>query len=123
MVFGPRAQAIAGWVIVAIAFVHFAVTFIDYDAPSLRALWFVGSGFALLLIGGLNVVTGGLTDERFVDLRDLRLLTLTSDVCGIVLGALYVLLTHGTQPQGPVLVLLFAVTAALQLKRSTTARH
>ncbi len=33
-----KPQEYMGWAIVAIALVHFAVTFIDYDRPSLRAL-------------------------------------------------------------------------------------
>jgi hypothetical protein len=110
-------QEYAGWTIVAIAFVHFAVTFIDYDEPSLRALWFVGSGFALLLIGGLNVITGRLPLDDFTRLRELRMLTLISDTCGVLLGALYVFMTRGTQPQGPILVVLFAAAAVIQLRR------
>jgi hypothetical protein len=115
-----RAQTVSGWVIVAISFIHFGVTFIDYDAPSLRALWFVGSGFLLLLIGGLNVVTGRLDEALFAKFNELRHLTLLADVCGVTLGLLYVALTHAMQPQGPVLVALFAVAMATQLRRQRT---
>lgn len=114
---GQQVQRIAGWVIVAISFVHFAVTFVDYDALSLRAMWFVGSGFALLLIGGLNVVTSTLPPAVFAELRSLRTLTLLANGCGVALGVLYVILTRGTQPQGPVLVILFVVAAISQRRR------
>ncbi len=50
-------------------------------------------------------------------MHDLRALTLLSDACGVALGALYVYLTSATQPQGPVLVLLVASAAAVQLRR------
>jgi len=110
-------QRAAGWVVVVISFIHLAVTFVDYDAISLRALWFVGSGFALLLMGGLNVVTSALDGTTFVSLRGLRLLTLSANACGVTLGLLFVALTHGRQPQGPVLVLLFGVATLAQLGR------
>ena len=115
-----RVQRIAGWIMVVIAFIHLAVTFIDYDRLSLRALWFVGSGFALLLIGGLNVITSQLPSQPFAELKGLRSLTLVADLCGVSLGVLYVVLTSGRQPQGPVLVLLFALAGICQLQRDST---
>ena len=110
-------QRIAGWIIVAISFVHLGVTFVDYDQPSLRALWFAGSGFSLLLIGGLNVITAGLTDDEARGLKGLRVLTLVSDSCGVVLGTGFIVLTGGSQPQGPILVALFLVAGTSQLRR------
>lgn len=112
-----QVQLIAGWVTVVISFVHFGVTFIDYDHLSLGALWFIGSGFALLLIGGLNVITASLSPTLFSELRGLRTLTLVADACGCTLGSVYVVLTNGTQPQGPVLVILFLTAAVSQLCR------
>ncbi len=100
-----------------IAFVHLAVTFIDYDRLSLQSLWFVGSGFALLLIGGLNVITARVDPAAFDQLRSLRMLTLIADGCGVSLGGLYVVLTNGSQPQGPVLVVLFLIASISQLRR------
>lgn len=112
-----RFQRIAGWVVVAIGVVHLGVTFIDYDALTLRALWFVGSGFALLLIGGLNVITGSLAPQQFAEMRGLRFLTLASDGCGAALGILYIALTGGRMPQGPVLLVLFVLAGATQVSR------
>lgn len=112
-----KSQQYIGWSIVAISLVHFAVTFIDYDALSLRALWFVGSGFGLLLIGGLNVITGRLPLSQFAQMGELRALTLVADGCGVALGGLFVYMTSGSQPQGPVLVLLFGAAALIQLRR------
>ena len=46
-----RSQLVAGSIIVPIAVVDLAVTFVDHDALPLRALPFAGSRFALLPIG------------------------------------------------------------------------
>jgi hypothetical protein len=116
-------QRATGWTIVVISFIHLAVTFIDYDALSLRALWFVGSGFALLLIGGLNVITSSLDDASFCALVGVRALTLVANVCGVMLGLLYLWLTNGSQPQGPVLIVMFAIAAIAQLRRRATTPH
>lgn len=112
-----RVQRVAGWMIVAISFVHLGVTFVDYDRPSLRALWFAGSGFSLLLIGGLNVITAALTADEARRLAGLRALTLVSDICGVVLGIGFIMMTGGSQPQGPILVALFLTAALSQLSR------
>jgi hypothetical protein len=116
-------QRSAGWVIGLISLVHLLVTFADYDELSLRAIWFVGSGFALLLIGGLNIITAGLDDSSFSSLRALRALTLVANACGVALGSLFVILTSGRQPQGPILVLLFAIAAGAQLRRRVVSRR
>lgn len=97
--------------------IHLAVTFIDYDEVSLTALWFVGSGFALLLIGGLNLIVSTLAPERFAEIKPLRWLTLIANLCGVILGGLYIVLTNGSQPQGPILVILFAIALVSQLAR------
>ena len=36
--------------------VHVLLTFVQYDWPTLDALWFLGSRFFVLVSGGLNVV-------------------------------------------------------------------
>ena len=40
---------------------HIAMTFVQYESPTLDALWFIGSGFFVLLAGGINVVAAGVT--------------------------------------------------------------
>ena len=112
-----RVQQISGWLIVIIGLVHLTVTFIAFGRLSLSALWFAGSGFALLIIGGLNVVLSGLDDEMFGRLRTLRFLALMSDLGGVFLGLTFTGLTAGTEPQGPILTALFAVVAIAQMRR------
>jgi hypothetical protein len=110
-------QRTSGFIILAVGLIHLAVTFIDYDEVSLPALWFVGSGFALLLIGGLNLVVSTLEADRFTEMKPIRWLTVFSNLCGATLGFLYIILTGGSQPQGPILVLLFAIGIGSQLAR------
>lgn len=42
--------------IVALGLLHVSVTFYDYDGFSLEALWFAGTGVAIILAGFLNVI-------------------------------------------------------------------
>lgn len=42
--------------IIALGTLHVAFTFHDYDSFSMRALWFVGTGVAIILAGFLNLV-------------------------------------------------------------------
>jgi hypothetical protein len=108
-----RVQQVAGWIVVAIGFDHLGVTFVDYDTLSVEALWFAGTGFAILLIEAINVITSILREPQFTDLRGIRGLALIANACGATLGVVFVILTAARQPQGPLLVALF-VTALLR---------
>jgi CHASE2 domain-containing sensor protein len=99
------------WSIVLIGVLHVLVTFGGYDSPSLDALWFAGSGLAVILIGVLHVLSA--TAARHV--RAVGAVAAGSSVAGIVLATTFSVLTGWTEPQGPVLVLLFAVSGALTL--------
>lgn len=79
-------------------------------------------GLCSAVIGGLNVITANLDSRALSELGALRRLTLLSDVCGVILGLGYTVLTAGTQPQGPVLVVLFVVAASSQLRRTDEGR-
>jgi hypothetical protein len=41
--------------IITLGALHVLVTFVDYDEFSLRALWFAGTGVAIILAGFLNI--------------------------------------------------------------------
>ena len=49
------AYKICAWLIVALGGAHVLFTLHDYDEFSTRALWFCGSGLALVFAGFLNV--------------------------------------------------------------------
>jgi hypothetical protein len=42
--------------ITALGALHVLATFVDYDEFSLRAMWFAGTGLAIILAGFLNIV-------------------------------------------------------------------
>ena len=50
------AHKIVTGLIIALGVLHVAVTFHDYDSFSLRALWFAGTGVAIILAGFLNLI-------------------------------------------------------------------
>ncbi len=99
------AYKICAWLIVALGCAHVAFTFHDYDEFSLRAMWFAGSGLALVFAGFLNVAhlrSGG---------RDpvVRALTVLTDAaCALLFVAALSLMR---QPQVFVGASLFALAA------------
>lgn len=97
------AYKICSWLIVALGSAHLGFTFHDYDEFSLRAMWFAGSGLALVFAGFLNVAHLRCGD-RFV-----RALTVLTDaLCAVLFVAALSLMR---QPQVFVGVALFALAA------------
>ena len=87
---------------------HGALTAQNYDGFSLDAMWFLGSGIAVILAGFLNIAAIRVSD------RVVRLLCLTANLIFTPLfsAALYLL----AQPQvflGAVLFLGAAITATM----------
>ena len=99
------AYGICSWLIVALGAAHLGFTFHDYDEFSLDAMWFAGSGLALVFAGFLNVAhlrSGG--GDRVV-----RALTILTDaLCAVLFVAALSLMR---QPQVFVGVALFALAA------------
>jgi hypothetical protein len=103
----PRWLArIAGTLTVAVGLVHAAVGIAEYAWPSFEALWFHGSGMALLLIGALTVLAAS---ERAWPA--LAAVALASNLLGVALAVAFGTLSDWRQPQGPVLGALFVVGA------------
>src|SRR4051794_27060405 len=50
-----RVQLIASILVVILGLLHIAVTFHDFDHLSINAVWFAGSGVAIVLAGFLNI--------------------------------------------------------------------
>ena len=50
------AHKILTGIIIALGVLHVLVTFHDYDSFSVRAMWFAGTGVAIILAGFLNIV-------------------------------------------------------------------
>ena len=105
------AYKICSWLIVALGCAHLAFTFHDYDEFSLRAMWFAGSGLALVFAGFLNVAhlrAGG---------RDpvVRALTVLTDaLCAALFVAALSLMRQPQVFTGVALFAFAAVCAALK---------
>jgi hypothetical protein len=102
-----RLHAIGGVVLMVIGVAHVAVAFVEYRSPSLEALWFVGSGFFVLLAGGLNVVLSTALRDGAPGRRGLQLIALLANGAGTLLAGAFVWMTRGQQAQGIALLLLF----------------
>lgn len=99
------AYKICAWLIVALGAAHIIFTFHDYEEFSLDAMWFAGSGLALVFAGFLNVahVRAGGRDPV------VRALTIVTDAaCALLFAAA---LTLMRQPQVFVGLALFALAA------------
>ncbi len=105
------AYKICSWLIVALGCAHLAFTFHDYDSFSLDAMWFAGSGLALVFAGFLNVAhlrAGG--RDRVVR----ALAVLTDAACALLFVAALSLMRQPQVFVGVALFALAAVFAALQ---------
>ena len=104
-----KAYTACSWLIVALGCVHLAFTFHDYDAVSMRAFYFFGSGLTIIFAGFLNValIRDGGRD------RVTRALCLIADVtCALLFAAAIAIMR---QPQVFVGVALFAFAAVAAL--------
>jgi hypothetical protein len=88
---------------------HIAFTLHDYDDFSLDALWFAGSGLAIVFAGFLNLV---LAKDAGKDRLLLTLGLITNLVCAVLFGAALSLMR---QPQVFLGVLLFVFATATTL--------
>ncbi len=102
------------YLIVALGLLHLAFTFHDYDAFTLRALWFAGAGFAILFAGFLNLIVLRLAGR---DALARTLCVVTNLICAGLFGAALWLMQ---QPQVFVGVLLFTVAAIVSLAARTS---
>lgn len=63
-----RALAVAGGLTVVVGLVHLGVAAAQFRALSLDALWFAGSGLAVILIGVLSLLAQSVAVSRAVPL-------------------------------------------------------
>ncbi len=97
-----RLLGVAGWLIVAAGVVHLGVAGAQYHALSFDALWFAGSGLAVVLIGVLTLLA-----RSVPELAGVRWAAAGANVAGLALAVAFGALTGWREPQGPVLVALF----------------
>ncbi|HEY0079573.1 MAG TPA: hypothetical protein VGB73_13250 [Pyrinomonadaceae bacterium] len=98
-------------IIIALGVLHISVTFHDYDSFSVRALWFAGTGVAIVLAGFLNII---LLRDAGKD-RVVRLLCFITNLIFAVMFVLALLVL--AQPQVFVGAGLFIAATLLSLIR------
>lgn len=113
---GHRALTIAGFLTLAMGAMHLGITFLAYR-PVLRldALWFAGTGVAIMLIGAVTLLARGAPAgalERWV--------AAAANVAGLVIAFAYEILNDWREPRGYVQIGLFSMglVAALRGGRS-----
>jgi len=89
---------------VAVGAVHVALTARDFDLDSLDALWFAGSGLAVMLIGALTLLADQAAAVRWT--------AVAANLAGLLLAVAFALLTGFSGPQGILLIALFLTGAA-----------
>jgi MFS-type transporter involved in bile tolerance (Atg22 family) len=99
---------ISSVLLVALGVVHTTLTPVFYGRFSLNALWFAGSGLAMVFLGFLNIALGRAAGRD----RIVRTLCHVANLVTTVFGVL--LATADSEPQvifGLVLIFLMTVTA------------
>lgn len=103
------------YLIVALGIVHLAFTFAAYSRFSFNALWFIGSGLAIIFAGFLNIVFAFDISGNIAT----KWLCFIANATSMLLFALA--LTLFTEPQVFIGLALFAfATVATLLLRQTT---
>jgi hypothetical protein len=105
----------AGVLISLIGCVHLIVGVMEYDHYGLNFLWFEGSGIALVLMGALTLLSASTRSWPALNVT-----AFSANVLGLALGVVFCILTRATQPQGLILVALFAFSALVSGLRLRT---
>ena len=110
-----RLARVIGVGTVVIGVVHIGVAEMQYDGFSFDALWFVGSGLGVILIGTLTCLASSARAWPA-----LRVIAIASNVAGVLFSLCFSSMSEWQQPQGPTLVALFTLgtvsVAMLQLR-------
>lgn len=110
-------HTVCTYLIIALGILHLLFTFHDYDAFTLRALWFASAGFAIMFAGFLNLILISLARKETL----VRALCVIANViCAVLFGAALWLMQ---QPQVFVGVLLFTVAAVASLAARQPPAH
>jgi len=101
-----RALTIAGFLTIAAGAAHLVIAFIGYKPFFLHALWFAGTGVAIVLIGIVTLFarsTPAGSIERWV--------AVGANAAGFIIAASYSAFTGWREPRGYVEMALFLVGA------------
>lgn len=100
-----RLLAVAGGLTVAVGVLHLGVAVVQFRALTLDALWFAGSGLAVVLIGVLSLLARSTPGHAAT-----RCAAIGANVAGLALAVGFGTLTSWREPQGPALVALFVLS-------------
>ena len=109
---GHRALTIAGFLTIAVGAMHLGITFLAYKPVlKLNALWFAGTGVAIILIGVVTLLARNApagSPERWM--------AAAANLAGLVIAVVYEVLNKWSEPRGYVEIALFSmgVVAALR---------
>ena len=110
---------VSSFLLIALGIVHTALTRVFFQEFSIDALWFAGSGLAMIFVGFLNIVMSG---EAGRD-RLVRILCYAANLLTLVFGL--VLIRLDREPQvilGLLLIAIMTITAFM-LTTSQTRRE
>jgi hypothetical protein len=116
---GHRGLTLAGFLAIAAGAVHFGITFLAYRPVfRLSALWFAGTGVAIMLVGVVTLLARNAPAGSME-----RLAAAAANVAGLVIAVAYSLLNEWREPRGWVEIAIFSVgiVAALRGGRSISA--
>lgn len=109
---GHRALTIAGFLTIAVGAMHLGITFLAYR-PVLRltALWFAGTGIAIMLIGVVTLLARNApagSAERWM--------AAAANAAGLVIAFVYEMLNEWSEPRGYVQIALFSMGLVAALR-------
>ena len=109
---GHRALTIAGFLTIAAGAMHLGITFLAYRPVfRLEALWFAGTGVAIMLIGAVMLLArrapAGSLD---------RWIAAAASLAGLVIAFAYEVLNDWSEPRGSLQIPLFSVGLVAALR-------
>ncbi len=109
---GHRALTIAGFLTIAAGAMHLGITFLAYRPIfRLEALWFAGTGVAIMLIGAVMLLARHAPAGSFD-----RWIAATASLAGLVIAVAYELLNDWSEPRGYVQIALFSMGLVAALR-------
>lgn len=106
-----RVHLLASWIVVGVGLAHSVVTAFAFRTWSPDAVWFLGAGLGVLVVGLLNVVHIGSSPCRMPSVRLVRVVNVVFFAFGVA--------TLAAVPEPPAVVLVVALGAQLLAGRVT----
>ncbi len=104
---GHRALTLAGFLTIAVGAAHLGITVLAYRPVfRLTALWFAGTGVAIMLIGVVTLFARGAPAGSIE-----RWIAFAANVAGLVIAVAYEVLNGWSEPRGYVEIGLFITGA------------